>query len=202
MQKWTLVKTCTLIAWIWALIAAVANGIVLVFYVILGATCTAISLPFAGAASGVAFLSVMPIIIIALTLTILAGLASRRANRMYRAATKQDIATLKGLNSIGWAVVALFCTGGAGIALLVAHSPIEELASVVPLRREPGMIACSSCGRKQIPGNAQFCPDCGNRVEVKKLGRFCATCGAQMPERARFCAECGAKPAAPGESAT
>ena len=202
MQQWTLVKTCTLIAWIFTLIVAVACGIYLVFGVILGATCASIALPFAGAASGVVFLSVMPFIIIALTWMILAGFVYRRAHRMYRAATKQDIATLKGLNSIGWAVTALFCAGLPGLLLLVAHSPIEELASVVPLRRDPGTIACSSCGRKQIPSNAQFCPDCGNRVEVKKLGRFCSTCGAQMPERARFCAECGAKLAAPNESTT
>lgn len=39
-----------------------------------------------------------------------------------------------------------------------------EIMNIEPLRREPGTIACSSCGRKQIPGNARFCPDCGNRV--------------------------------------
>jgi hypothetical protein len=47
---------------------------------------------------------------------------------MRHAVDSGDIATLKALNSTGWAVVALiFCGIIPGVMLLVAHSSIEEL---------------------------------------------------------------------------
>ncbi len=54
----------------------------------------------------------------------------RRTNRMRTAADKGDVARLKSLNSTGWAVVALLFAGVIpGILLLIAHGPIDELAT-------------------------------------------------------------------------
>lgn len=66
--------------------------------------------------------------IIFLILMIPSLLVLSRTNKMRKAANNGDIATLKRLNSIGWAVVALIFTGiVTGILLLIAHGPIEDL---------------------------------------------------------------------------
>ncbi len=53
-----------------------------------------------------------------------------RTNRMRKALNKGDIQTLKSLNSIGWAIVALIFSGIIpGIMLLIAYGPIEEYSA-------------------------------------------------------------------------
>lgn len=51
-----------------------------------------------------------------------------RTRRMYKAAKSNDVKTLKELNSIGWAIVALIFTSIiTGIMLLIVHRSIATL---------------------------------------------------------------------------
>ncbi|MCI4459906.1 MAG: hypothetical protein JHC13_03295 [Acidilobus sp.] len=57
-------------------------------------------------------------------------LVVRRSWRMYSAAKEGDIAALKSLNSLGWAIAALIFSGIIpGVLLLIAHGRIEDLPS-------------------------------------------------------------------------
>ena len=47
---------------------------------------------------------------------------------------------------------------------------------------------CVSCGRA-MPENAQFCPHCGARLEIKPS--TCTRCAAPMRPDASFCPNCG-----------
>jgi membrane protease subunit (stomatin/prohibitin family) len=49
--------------------------------------------------------------------------------------------------------------------------------------------ACPKCGTPLLP-NAKFCPECGEKLNLKK---HCTECGAELPPNAKFCGECGAK---------
>jgi hypothetical protein len=72
------------------------------------------------------FIMVVP----ALVALIINVLVVRRTWRMYSAANNGDIATLKSLNSLGWAIVALIFSGIIpGILLLIAHGRISDLPS-------------------------------------------------------------------------
>lgn len=53
------------------------------------------------------------------------------------------------------------------------------------------VIKCVKCGT-QIPSNAKFCSNCGEKVEIpKKL--FCSECGQPISPEAKFCIHCGAR---------
>lgn len=53
------------------------------------------------------------------------------------------------------------------------------------------VIKCVKCGT-QIPSNAKFCSNCGEKVEIpKKL--FCSECGQPVNSEAKFCIHCGAR---------
>ncbi len=55
-------------------------------------------------------------------------IVTMRIYRMYKAAGSGDVAALKALNSLGWAIVALIFSGLIpGIMLLIAHGPIQQL---------------------------------------------------------------------------
>jgi hypothetical protein len=57
-------------------------------------------------------------------------LVIRRTSNMYLAAKNGDIAALKSLNSLGWAIVALIFSGIiSGIMLLIVHGRINDLPS-------------------------------------------------------------------------
>jgi len=57
-------------------------------------------------------------------------LVIRRTSNMYLAAKNGDIAALKSLNSLGWAIVALIFSGIiSGILLLIVHGRISDLPS-------------------------------------------------------------------------
>jgi len=79
--------------------------------------------PVASAELGViGFLSVVFLIIDAVVIS--------RTWKMYSAVKNGDIATLKSLNSLGWAIVALIFSGVIpGVLLLIAHGRIEDLPS-------------------------------------------------------------------------
>ena len=50
-------------------------------------------------------------------------------------------------------------------------------------------ITCSKCGAV-IPASSKFCPECGEKVALKK---FCPECGAKLNGDEKFCPECGHK---------
>lgn len=52
-------------------------------------------------------------------------------------------------------------------------------------------IECPNCHTK-LSSTAKFCPECGNKIEIKKPA-FCTQCGEPVTPGAKFCASCGAK---------
>ena len=67
---------------------------------------------------------------LSLVFLIIDVLVVRRTWNMYSAVKNGDIAALKSLNSLGWAIVALIFSGVIpGVLLLIAHGRIEDLPS-------------------------------------------------------------------------
>jgi hypothetical protein len=114
-----------LVALIFAIIAAILQIVVLGLVGFVGAVMSkqGIVSPVASAELGViGFLSVVFLIIDVLVIS--------RTWKMYSAVQNGDIATLKSLNSLGWAIVALIFSGIIpGVLLLIAHGRIEDLPS-------------------------------------------------------------------------
>lgn len=52
-------------------------------------------------------------------------------------------------------------------------------------------IVCSNCGT-MLNANSKFCPECGNKIEIKKPS-FCTECGEPITEGSKFCSGCGKK---------
>ena len=55
----------------------------------------------------------------------------------------------------------------------------------------PGMTKCPKCGA-DLPENAKFCLNCGERIPVEAGMVICPNCGKSVP-KAKFCPECGHK---------
>ncbi len=77
---------------------------------------------------------------------------------------------------------------GAGLGAMFAEAmkpsaPKEEKTPV------PAGATCSKCGAS-VGAKAKFCPECGEKLAVKK---FCSECGAEVSGKAKFCPECGNK---------
>lgn len=52
---------------------------------------------------------------------------------------------------------------------------------------------CSSCGN-ELPINAQFCDNCGQKIEISSddnLKTYCGNCGADIETNTDFCGNCG-----------
>ena len=117
------IKTELTIAWVFALIALIIDIILLLAG--LGYTIYFLSIPYVGWVGAATFLTYFIIGLIFMIPTIL---VYRRVSAMRRAANMGDIQTLKRLNSIGYAIVALlFSWFITGILLLIAHGAIESL---------------------------------------------------------------------------
>ena len=52
---------------------------------------------------------------------------------------------------------------------------------------------CKNCNAKLKKG-AQFCPNCGTKVEIR---RFCTSCGTELAAGEQFCRKCGAQASSP-----
>lgn len=148
-SKLSSIKTYLLIAFVFNLLAVIGflvGFLVLVIVIV-----------------GVAFL--VPLVISFLTL--------RRINRMRHAAEKGDISQLKGLNSVGWAIITLLFSGVIpGILLLIANGPINELSSSQPMAAPPAASATPA------PPGSKNCPSCGTQVAADTA--FCPKCGAKL----------------------
>jgi hypothetical protein len=114
-----------LVALIFAILALIGEIVVLGLVGFAGAVMSeqGIVSPVASAELGViGFLSVVFLIIDVLVIS--------RTWKMYSAVKNGDIAALKSLNSLGWAIVALIFSGVIpGVLLLIAHGRIEDLPS-------------------------------------------------------------------------
>lgn len=120
----------------------------------------------------VASLAIFPIIWLILSILVLA----LRVWPMREAAERGDIAKLKSLNSVGWAIVALIFAGVIpGIMMLVAIGPINELV-VQPTGMAGPMAAAPGVGPGQAVGDVKFCASCG--TQMAKSAAFCPKCGA------------------------
>ncbi|MFP3310185.1 MAG: hypothetical protein RXO27_05255 [Acidilobus sp.] len=119
------ISTMVLVALIFAILALIGEIVVLGLVGFAGAVMSehGIVSPAASAELGViGFLSVIFLIIDAVVIS--------RTWKMYSAVKNGDIATLKSLNSLGWAIVALIFSGVIpGVLLLIAHGRIEDLPS-------------------------------------------------------------------------
>ena len=119
------ISTMVLVALIFAILALIGEIVVLGLVGFAGAAMSeqGIVSPAASAELGViGFLSVVFLIIDVLVIS--------RTWKMYSAVKNGDIATLKSLNSLGWAIVALIFSGIIpGVLLLIAHGRIEDLPS-------------------------------------------------------------------------
>jgi len=119
------ISTMVLVALIFAILALIGEIVVLGLVGFASAVMSeqGIVSPVASAELGViGFLSVIFLIIDVLVIS--------RTWKMYSAVKNGDIATLKSLNSLGWAIVALIFSGIIpGILLLIAHGRISDLPS-------------------------------------------------------------------------
>ncbi|WP_211096498.1 hypothetical protein [Acidilobus sp. 7A] len=119
------IRTMVLVALIFAILALIGEIVALGLVGFAGAVISkqGIVSPVASAELGlIGFLSVIFLIIDVVVV--------RCAWKMYSAVQNGDIAALKSLNSLGWAIVALIFSGVIpGVLLLIAHGRIEDLPS-------------------------------------------------------------------------
>jgi hypothetical protein len=125
------------------------------------------------------FFLVIPILLLIVSIVVLS-----RTLQMRGAAESGDIAKLKALNSLGWAIVALLFSGLInGIMLLLAHGTIEGLQS--PGGVSPGMATMSPAAQgtptmtRSAQGGTKYCPNCGTAMAADVA--FCPKCGAKQP---------------------
>ncbi len=125
------IKTEILIAFVFSLLAMIVEAIMAAVYggIALFLTPIAVAPMVAGSAAGFTFLSLFGIIsMVMVVMFVLSLLSFLHINRMRNAADAGDVTTLKALNSVGWAIIALIFNGMiAGILLLVAHGSITGL---------------------------------------------------------------------------
>ncbi len=76
---------------------------------------------------------------------------------------------------------------GAGIGAIFADA-MKNPAPQAQQTNASGAI-CPSCGAS-VSKSAKFCPECGNKLAVKK---FCPECGNEISASSKFCPECGTK---------
>lgn len=77
---------------------------------------------------------------------------------------------------------------GMGNVFADAFKTAKEETKSEPKSTKGGK-TCSNCGA-EVSTTAKFCPECGQKLAVKK---FCSECGAEVSATAKFCPECGQK---------
>jgi putative membrane protein len=121
-------KTELLIAWVFALLVVIAW--VIGFLVVIGSFAAAAAVTSGVGGGGIFGGAGLIIGVFLLILALPSILVVRRVGKMRSAAKRGDLQTLKGLNSVGWSIVALLFTGLIpGILLLIAHGPISSLST-------------------------------------------------------------------------
>ena len=123
-QRLASIKTYMLIAFIFNIIGMILFGLLGIWQIISWATWSSAYLGYlAGWATGMLITGV-----VLLVFFVFALLVFMRVRKMYNAVNRGDIATLKSLNNMMWAVLALIFTGViTGIMLIISFGPINEL---------------------------------------------------------------------------
>lgn len=75
---------------------------------------------------------------------------------------------------------------GAGMGQIFADAMKDAKDTSKQTKTSGGKCACGAT----VPSDAKFCPECGQKLNVK---RFCPECGAEISSGAKFCPECGTK---------
>lgn len=79
---------------------------------------------------------------------------------------------------------------GVGLAKMFNDAMNSDSESEKPHKKAvSGGKKCAKCS-SDIPDNAKFCPNCGEKVSLE---RFCTECGSKISANAKFCPECGNK---------
>ena len=127
------IKTYMLIAFIFNIIGMIAFGLLGIWQIISWATWSGyVGYYYAGFGTGALIIGV-----VLLVFFIFALLVFMRVRKMYNAVNRGDIATLKALNNMMWAILALIFTGViTGIMLIISFGPINELGNA-PLPPPP-----------------------------------------------------------------
>ena len=95
---------------------------------------------------------------------------------------------------IGWGI-GLTCGGAAGIILgfaIAVGKPHEWAGQTGVPQVGIGVsgVRCPVCGFES-PVHAQFCRNCGTKLEATSPRAFCTHCGSQVSPGAQFCSQCG-----------
>ncbi|MBO4631520.1 MAG: SPFH domain-containing protein [Lentisphaeria bacterium] len=84
-------------------------------------------------------------------------------------------------------------TIGTSVSGIMSNTVQKSMApDAQPQPPKPPTAACAKCGA-QLPENAKFCLNCGEKVPQKaaEVPVICPKCNAQLPPGAKFCLECG-----------
>jgi len=119
------ISTMVLVALIFAILALIAELAALGYVIFVGVAISELGVAGQVASAELGFIGFLLLVFL-----IIDVLVVRRTWKMYSAAKNGDIAALKSLNSLGWAIVALILTGIIpGILLLIAYGRINDLPS-------------------------------------------------------------------------
>ena len=136
-QKLASIKTYMLIAFIFNIIGMIGFGLAGIWQIIAYATFSGYY-NYWGAYVGGFATGMLITGIVFLVFFIFALLIFMRVRKMYTAANRGDIATLKQYNNMMWAILALIFTGViSGIMLLISFGPINELGQAPPAYAPP-----------------------------------------------------------------
>jgi hypothetical protein len=132
--KLSSIKTELLVAFVFSLLALIAWIIIIAALGLVILVSVGTSPPGYGTSppgyhtSNTAITVSLVIGVIGFILILASILIVRRINKMRHAANNGDVATLKKLNSVGWAILALLFNGViAGVLLLIANGAINNL---------------------------------------------------------------------------
>jgi len=79
------------------------------------------------------------------------------------------------------------------VTLTSSHiQPASAPPQPVPPPQPAGQLHCPKCNAL-VSADAQFCPQCGTKLERPAAPTVCPKCGAQLPAGAQFCPACGEK---------
>lgn len=108
---------------------------------------------------------------------------------MYRYEEKLEDYLIPDINGAIESFKAAMAAQEPAIPATVATAP--EVPVATPAEASTEQIACSNCGT-MLSANSKFCPECGNKVEIKKPS-FCTECGEPVVPGSKFCSSCGFK---------
>ena len=130
-SKLASIKTYMMIAFIFNILFIIAFAIYGIWDIYVGATWSSIDIW--GITSGFGTTTIIMGVVFLVFAGIAAWIFLTRVNPMYKAANAGNVATLKSLNNMMWAILALIFAGVLpGIMMLISFGPINELGSSPP----------------------------------------------------------------------